>query len=459
MDSLTVHYLARALDGRWRGRRVAALAFDRDERAVVMAVDGAPSIRFILATPGGAAETDRVPPDSLHLAGWRVASVSAPEDDRHLVILLERVGKFRGSPARRASVEVSFLPTAYGARLRGEAGESRMGARLPAPGAPRPVLGDGELARAIGAPDRAALLKGRWMSAAVIAWLSAEPALAVDRYRDLCRLPETPPPPVGPLWSPMGGSAIDDRDETPAAVPPDDRRARAIARMERELRGAADAPRRRAAAHALAALGHAPAPARIALADGEVEIAPRPGERASRAADRLHAEASAMERALSMLPARIAAMRASAMSPPRPRATPRARAGAPRVARPFREYRSSGGLDIWVGRGAASNDALTFRESAPDDVWLHARDVAGAHVVLRWSRDEPPPARDLAEAAAIAAWHSRARGSTVAPVDWTRRKHVRKPRGGPPGLVLVDKVKTVNARPSEKLERSLRRTD
>jgi predicted ribosome quality control (RQC) complex YloA/Tae2 family protein len=112
-----------------------------------------------------------------------------------------------------------------------------------------------------------------------------------------------------------------------------------------------------------------------------------------------------------------------------------------------------------VGRGAASNDALTFKEAAPNDVWLHARDTAGAHVVLRWSRDEPPPARDLAEAASIAAWHSKSRGAAVVPVDWTRRKHVRKPRGGPPGLVLVDKTKTVNARPSAEVERALRRSD
>ena len=90
---------------------------------------------------------------------------------------------------------------------------------------------------------------------------------------------------------------------------------------------------------------------------------------------------------------------------------------------------------------------------------MHARDVAGAHVVLRWTRADPPPPRDLAEAAAIAAWHSKSRGSTVTPVDWTRRKHVRKPRGGPPGLVLVDKVKTVNARPSAALERALRRDE
>ncbi|MBA3559376.1 MAG: DUF814 domain-containing protein [Gemmatimonadaceae bacterium] len=113
-------------------------------------------------------------------------------------------------------------------------------------------------------------------------------------------------------------------------------------------------------------------------------------------------------------------------------------------------------MDIWVGRGAKSNDQLTFRESAPDDVWLHARGAAGAHVVLRWSQAERPPATDLEEAALLAAWHSRARGSAVVPVDWTRRKYVRKPRGSAPGLVVVMRADTIMARPDPISERRLR---
>jgi hypothetical protein len=304
--------------------------------------------------------------------------------------------------------------------------------------------------------DRAALLGGKWMSAAVIAWLESEPLLAPERYRALCALPATPPPCVGPLFSTAPGAG-----EDPALPPIDDRRARAVARMERELTLAEAAPRLREAAKLLLALGDAAAPRAVAVAGVEVETGAKPGERAPQTAARLHAEARSMERALESLPARIGALRAS------PPATPRAtgkkpappRRGAARAPRPFREYRSSGGLDIWVGRGAVSNDTLTFHESAPEDVWLHARDAAGAHVVLRWTRPEPPPARDLAEAAALAAWHSKSRGNTVAPVDWTRRKHVRKPRGGPAGLVLVERTKTVNARPSAELERRLRRTD
>ncbi|MHB1194523.1 MAG: NFACT RNA binding domain-containing protein [Longimicrobiales bacterium] len=114
---------------------------------------------------------------------------------------------------------------------------------------------------------------------------------------------------------------------------------------------------------------------------------------------------------------------------------------------PYRVFRSSGGLEIRVGRGARYNDDLTFHHAAPGDVWLHARHAAGAHVVLRWGKPGNPPARDLEEAAILAALHSKARTSGVVPVDWTLRKHVRKPRGSPPGTVLPDRVKTVMARP------------
>ncbi|MDX1646932.1 MAG: NFACT RNA binding domain-containing protein [Longimicrobiales bacterium] len=122
---------------------------------------------------------------------------------------------------------------------------------------------------------------------------------------------------------------------------------------------------------------------------------------------------------------------------------------------PYRTFRSSGGLEIRVGRGAKHNDDLTFRHSAPDDIWLHARHSAGAHVILRWRSDENPPGRDLAQAAVLAALHSKARTSTTVPVDWTRRKYVRKPRGSAPGAVTPDRVQTLFVRPDETLLEAL----
>jgi len=96
-----------------------------------------------------------------------------------------------------------------------------------------------------------------------------------------------------------------------------------------------------------------------------------------------------------------------------------------------------------VGRGARFNDDLTFRHSSPGDVWLHARQTAGAHVILRWQGEGKPPARDLEEAATLAALHSKARTSGSVPVAWTLRKYVRKPRKSPPGQVTIEREETV----------------
>jgi predicted ribosome quality control (RQC) complex YloA/Tae2 family protein len=120
-------------------------------------------------------------------------------------------------------------------------------------------------------------------------------------------------------------------------------------------------------------------------------------------------------------------------------------------ALPYRPFRSSGGLEIRVGKGAKYNDDLTFRHSSPNDVWLHARHTAGAHVVLRWQGEGRPPARDLQEAATLAALHSKARTSGSVPVDWTLRKYVRKPRRSPPGQVAVERTETLFVEPDETL--------
>ncbi len=119
---------------------------------------------------------------------------------------------------------------------------------------------------------------------------------------------------------------------------------------------------------------------------------------------------------------------------------------------PYRRYRSSGGLEIRVGRSARGNDELTFRHSAPEDIWLHARQAAGAHVILRWGqREQNPPHRDLSEAAVLAATFSESRHSGTVAVDWTRRKYVRKPRKAAAGAVLPERVSTLFVTPDPDL--------
>lgn len=181
--------------------------------------------------------------------------------------------------------------------------------------------------------------------------------------------------------------------------------------------------------------------------------------RRDRAAKRLPAlvDAAAAERVrLEELAGRVRDGTASPDELARLRAVQRAQAEEG-PALPYRTYRTTGGLEVRVGRGSRANDALTFRHSHPNDIWLHARDVAGAHVVLRWGRaDANPSARDIAEAAVLAALHSRARSSGSVPVDWTRRKYVRKPRKAGPGLVLPERVRTVFVEPDPAVEERLR---
>jgi predicted ribosome quality control (RQC) complex YloA/Tae2 family protein len=109
------------------------------------------------------------------------------------------------------------------------------------------------------------------------------------------------------------------------------------------------------------------------------------------------------------------------------------------VASKGRPYRTMSveGHDILVGRGARENDELTFEVAAPEDFWLHvAGGVAGSHVVVRnpLGLDAlPPPV--LERAAALAAWHSKARGRARVEVHFCRVADVHKPRSAPPGEV------------------------
>jgi predicted ribosome quality control (RQC) complex YloA/Tae2 family protein len=139
--------------------------------------------------------------------------------------------------------------------------------------------------------------------------------------------------------------------------------------------------------------------------------------------------------------------------PKKPDAAPRKQ---PTTRLPYRRYRTSGGLEVRIGRSSRDNDEVTFRHSAPNDIWMHARAVGGAHVVLRWDDGSAnPPAQDLREAAILAAVHSKARHAGTVPIDWTRRKYVRKSRGAPAGQVQVERVKTLFVEPNEALEKKL----
>ena len=113
-----------------------------------------------------------------------------------------------------------------------------------------------------------------------------------------------------------------------------------------------------------------------------------------------------------------------------------------------RRTASSDGLAILYGNTGTQNDALV-RMADGDDIWLHVRDGPGGHVLIRTGgRPDAVPETTLYEAAAIAAAHSRQRADTRVEVAYTLAKHVRKPRGAPPGLVTYSEAKTVAVTPS-----------
>lgn len=130
---------------------------------------------------------------------------------------------------------------------------------------------------------------------------------------------------------------------------------------------------------------------------------------------------------------------------PRRQAPPRRRDEA--VARaPYRRFRAADGSDILVGRSAADNDALTFRVASGRDIFLHARDLPGSHVILRAPGGGRAPAHEaMIDAATLAAWSSKARGEAVVDVAWTERKHVRKVPGVP-GRVTIADARTLTVR-------------
>jgi hypothetical protein len=125
------------------------------------------------------------------------------------------------------------------------------------------------------------------------------------------------------------------------------------------------------------------------------------------------------------------------------------------ASRSPRRYLTSRGLDLLVGRTARENQHLTFRVARPEDLWLHARDVPGAHVILR-DAEGRAGALDLREAAEVAAFFSEAREEAQVDVHATRRKHVRPARGGP-GRVYVSHSETLRVVPRDPEGRLRRR--
>ena len=98
---------------------------------------------------------------------------------------------------------------------------------------------------------------------------------------------------------------------------------------------------------------------------------------------------------------------------------------------------------VLIGKNAKNNDLLTQKYAYKDDLWLHARDVTGSHVILKYQAGKPFPRPVIERAAELAAWHSKRRTDSLCPVTVTPKKFVRKPKGMAPGQVIIEKEDVV----------------
>ncbi len=102
-------------------------------------------------------------------------------------------------------------------------------------------------------------------------------------------------------------------------------------------------------------------------------------------------------------------------------------------------YRSSDGIDIFVGKNAAQNERLTG-DARPNETWLHAKDMPGSHVIVKAEGDVPEST--MIQAATLAAWYSKGQHSSMVPIDYTLKRYVKKIPGGTTGMVTYTNQKT-----------------
>lgn len=122
------------------------------------------------------------------------------------------------------------------------------------------------------------------------------------------------------------------------------------------------------------------------------------------------------------------------------------------------EFTSSSGWTILVGRNNRQNDQLTLKMAGKQDIWLHVQKIHGSHVIILCGNTNPDD-QTMTEAAQLAAWFSEAREGQNVAVDTVRVKHVRKPVGALPGMVIYDHYNTLYVTPKEELTEWLRKKE
>jgi predicted ribosome quality control (RQC) complex YloA/Tae2 family protein len=112
------------------------------------------------------------------------------------------------------------------------------------------------------------------------------------------------------------------------------------------------------------------------------------------------------------------------------------------------KYELPDGFQVYAGKTDEDNDLLSLKTAGANDLWFHAHGLPGSHVILCHPDGDKPDNTTIKAAAAIAAWHSKARNAGTVPVSCTEAKHVSKPRGARPGSVSIKREKTIKVRPT-----------
>ena len=119
------------------------------------------------------------------------------------------------------------------------------------------------------------------------------------------------------------------------------------------------------------------------------------------------------------------------------------------------EFVSSNGFKILVGKNNKQNDHLTLKVASNEDIWMHTKNIPGSHVIIKTEGKEVPD-KTIFEGAMLAAFFSKSKMSSQVPVDYTKKKNVKKPNGAKPGMVIYDTNNTIYVTPTEELVAKLK---
>lgn len=122
------------------------------------------------------------------------------------------------------------------------------------------------------------------------------------------------------------------------------------------------------------------------------------------------------------------------------------------------KFLSSDGTTIFVGKNNKQNDHLTLRIADYDDIWMHTKNIPGSHVIIKCAGTEVSD-KTIYEGAMLAAYFSKSKMSSKVPVDYTKKKNVKKPSGSKPGMVIYETNSTIYVTPTEEMVAKLKPKD